>query len=68
MEDDRSRCTSDLRQTDPGRGFGWWAAELSRITHAGGKVEGVQGNDKKAQDMQEWVGGIDDETDQVNGS
>ena len=69
MEDDRSKCTSDLRQTDPGRSFGWRAAELSRITHGvGGKVEGVQGNDKKAKDMQEWVGGIDDKIDQVNGS
>jgi hypothetical protein len=36
MEDDRSKCTSDLRQTDPGRSFGWWAAELSRITHTPG--------------------------------
>jgi hypothetical protein len=69
MEDDRSKCTSDLRQPDPGRSFGWRAAELSRITHGvGGKVEGVQGNDKKAKDMQEWVGGIDDKIDQVNGS
>ncbi len=41
MEDDRSRCTSDLRQTDPGRDFGWRAAELSRITHtAGGNSRG----------------------------
>jgi hypothetical protein len=69
MGDDHSRCTSDLRQTVPGRGFGWRVAELSRITHTvGGKIEGVQGNDKKAQDIQEWVGGIDDKTDQINGS